>query len=112
IILADTKFEFGTVDGELTLCDEVFTPDSSRYWPADEWEPGSNPPSFDKQYVRDYAETVNWNKDYPGPELPDDVVEGTRRRYVEAYERITGRSFDDYIQEARGGVGGLPPESV
>jgi phosphoribosylaminoimidazole-succinocarboxamide synthase len=100
IILADTKFEFGLVDGELTLCDEAFTPDSSRYWPADEWEPGTNPPSFDKQYVRDYAETVNWNKDYPGPELPDDVVAGTTRRYREAYERITGKSFDDYMKDA------------
>jgi phosphoribosylaminoimidazole-succinocarboxamide synthase len=100
IILADTKFEFGMVDGELTLCDEAFTPDSSRYWPADEWEPGSNPPSFDKQFVRDYAETVKWNKDYPGPELPDEVVEGTRQRYREAYERITGKSFDDYMREA------------
>jgi phosphoribosylaminoimidazole-succinocarboxamide synthase len=100
IILADTKFEFGLVDGELTLCDEAFTPDSSRYWPADEWVPGTNPPSFDKQFVRDYAETVNWNKDYPGPELPDDVVEGTRARYVEAYERITGKPFDEYMHQA------------
>jgi phosphoribosylaminoimidazole-succinocarboxamide synthase len=103
IILADTKFEFGLVDGELTLCDEAFTPDSSRYWPADEWEPGTNPPSFDKQYVRDYAETVNWNKDDPGPQLPDDVVEGTRARYREAYERITGTSFDTYMREAASG---------
>jgi phosphoribosylaminoimidazole-succinocarboxamide synthase len=100
IILADTKFEFGLVDGELTLCDEAFTPDSSRYWPADEWEPGTNPPSFDKQFVRDYAETVNWDKTDPGPELPDGVVEGTRRRYREAYERITGKAFDDYMKEA------------
>ena len=100
IILADTKFEFGIVDGELTLCDEAFTPDSSRYWPADEWEPGTNPPSFDKQFVRDYAETVNWDKTDPGPELPDDVVEGTRRRYREAYERITGTAFDDYMKDA------------
>ncbi len=100
IILADTKFEFGLVDGELTLCDEAFTPDSSRYWPADEWEPGTNPPSFDKQYVRDYAETVSWNKAYPGPELPVDVVEGTRARYREAYERITGESFDEYMRKA------------
>jgi phosphoribosylaminoimidazole-succinocarboxamide synthase len=100
IILADTKFEFGLVDGELTLCDEAFTPDSSRYWPADEWEPGTNPPSFDKQFVRDYAETVSWNKDYPGPELPDEVVEGTRARYREAYERITGASFDEYLRQA------------
>jgi phosphoribosylaminoimidazole-succinocarboxamide synthase len=100
IILADTKFELGLVDGELTLCDEAFTPDSSRYWPADEWEPGTNPPSFDKQFVRDYAETVSWDKRYPGPELPAEVVEGTRARYREAYERITGRSFESYLKEA------------
>ena len=100
IILADTKYEFGLVDGELIVGDELFTPDSSRYWPADEWEPGANPPSFDKQYVRDYAETVGWDKTYPGPELPGDVVAGTTARYRDAYERITGRSFDDYIREA------------
>ena len=101
IILADTKFEFGMVDGELTLGDEAFTPDSSRYWPADSYEPGKNPPSFDKQFVRDYAASMNWNKDYPGPELPDEVVEGTRARYREAYERITGQSFDEYLTQAR-----------
>ena len=100
IILADTKYEFGLVDGELILGDELFTPDSSRYWPADEWEPGKNPPSFDKQFVRDYGESLNWNKDYPGPELPDDVVAGTTARYREAYERITGTGFDDYLTEA------------
>jgi phosphoribosylaminoimidazole-succinocarboxamide synthase len=100
IILADTKYEFGLVDGELTVCDELFTPDSSRYWPADEWVPGSNPPSFDKQFVRDYAETVNWNKSYPGPELPDEVVAGTTARYREAYERVTGVSFDTYMKDA------------
>jgi phosphoribosylaminoimidazole-succinocarboxamide synthase len=100
IILADTKYEFGLVDGELTVCDELFTPDSSRYWPADEWKPGSNPPSFDKQYVRDYAETVGWNKSYPGPELPAEVVEGTTARYREAYEHVTGRSLDDYLKDA------------
>ena len=104
IILADTKFEFGLVDGELTLCDEAFTPDSSRYWPADEWEPGTNPPSFDKQYVRDYAETVNWNKDYPGPELPDDVVEGTRRalpRGVRAHHRRVVRRLHEGSRRER-----------
>ena len=100
IILADTKYEFGLVDGELVVGDELFTPDSSRYWPADEWEPGANPPSFDKQYVRDYAETVNWDKTYPGPELPDEVVAGTTARYREAYERITGLSFEDYTKES------------
>lgn len=100
IILADTKYEFGLVDGELLVGDELFTPDSSRYWPADEWEPGTNPPSFDKQYVRDYGESLSWDKTYPGPELPDDVVTGTTARYREAYESITGSSFDDYLKEA------------
>jgi phosphoribosylaminoimidazole-succinocarboxamide synthase len=100
IILADTKYEFGLVDGELVVGDELFTPDSSRYWPADEWEPGTNPPSFDKQYVRDYASTVGWDKTYPGPELPDDVVAGTTARYREAYERITGQSFGEYLTQA------------
>jgi len=100
ILLADTKFEFGLVDGELYLCDEIFTPDSSRYWPADEWEPGINPPSFDKQYVRDHASSVGWDKTDPGPELPDDVVEGTARRYREAFERITGHPLDDWLAEA------------
>ena len=100
IILADTKYEFGLHDGELMVGDELFTPDSSRYWPAEEWEPGTNPPSFDKQYVRDYAETVGWDKTDPGPELPDDVVAGTTRRYREAYEKITGQSFDEYMSQA------------
>ena len=97
IILADTKFEFG-VDGEgdLVLADELFTPDSSRFWPADEYEPGGPQPSFDKQFVRDYCETLGWDKTDPGPELPDDVVAGTRARYVEAFERITGIPFADY----------------
>jgi phosphoribosylaminoimidazole-succinocarboxamide synthase len=101
IVLADTKFEFGLVDGVLTLCDEAFTPDSSRYWPADEYRPGTNPPSFDKQYVRDHAASVGWDKTEPGPELPDDVVAGTTRRYREAFERITGRSLDAYLEDAR-----------
>ena len=100
IILADTKYEFGLVDGELTVCDELFTPDSSRYWPADEWMPGSNPPSFDKQYVRDYAETVNWDKTEPGPDLPHDVIAGTTARYREAYEHVTGTGFEAYMKEA------------
>jgi phosphoribosylaminoimidazole-succinocarboxamide synthase len=98
IILADTKLEFG-VDGEgrLVLADEVFTPDSSRFWPADEYQPGSTPPSFDKQFVRDYCESLGWDKTAPGPELPDDVVTGTRARYVEAFERLTEIAFDDYL---------------
>ena len=93
IIIADTKFELGLVDGELVLCDEVMTPDSSRFWPVDEWEPGATPPSFDKQPVRDYLESLDWDKNPPPPPLPAEVVEATSRRYIEAYERITGRSF-------------------
>jgi len=97
IILADTKFEFGAVgDGQLVLADEAFTPDSSRFWPADVYEPGGPQPSFDKQYVRDYCESVGWDKTSPGPELPDDVVFETRAKYVEAFERLTGISFEDY----------------
>jgi phosphoribosylaminoimidazole-succinocarboxamide synthase len=97
IVIADTKFEFG-IDpaGRLVLADEAFTPDSSRFWPADACEPGRTPPSFDKQFVRDYCETLGWNKTAPGPELPASVVAGTRKRYVEAFERLTGISFDDY----------------
>ena len=93
IIIADTKFELGVVDGKLTLCDEVLTPDSSRFWPVDAWQPGGTPPSFDKQPVRDYLDTLDWDKKPPPPPLPDEVVSATSRRYVEAYERITGRSF-------------------
>ena len=101
ILLADTKFEFGLdADGVVVLADEVMTPDSSRYWPADTWSPGSTPPSFDKQFVRDYATSTGWDKTPPAPELPADVVARTREKYVEAYERITGRSFDDWL--ARG----------
>ena len=96
IIIADTKFEFGLVDGELVLCDEVLTPDSSRFWPADRWEPGSTPPSFDKQPVRDYLDGLDWDKAPPPPPLGQAVVDATRARYVEAYERITGRSFADW----------------
>ena len=90
MILVDTKFEFGFVDGELTLIDEVFTPDSSRFWDANEWQPGRSMPSFDKQPVRDYLETLDWNKQAPGPELPADVTNGTRERYIEAARRICG----------------------
>jgi phosphoribosylaminoimidazole-succinocarboxamide synthase len=96
IIIADTKFELGLVDGELVLADEVLTPDSSRFWPADQWVPGSTPPSFDKQPVRDYLETLDWDKKPPPPSLPGDVVDASRARYIEAYERVTGRSFADW----------------
>lgn len=96
IIIADTKLELGVIDGELVLCDEVMTPDSSRFWPADQWAPGSTPPSFDKQPVRDHLEAVGWDKAPPPPALPADVVDATSARYVEAYERITGRSFSDW----------------
>jgi phosphoribosylaminoimidazole-succinocarboxamide synthase len=98
IILADTKLEFGVdPEGRLVLGDEAFTPDSSRFWPADEYAPGGGQPSFDKQFVRDYCETLGWDKTAPGPELPDDVVTGTRARYVEAFERLTEIPFDDYL---------------
>ena len=95
IIIADTKFEFGLGPGqELIWIDEALTPDSSRFWPADEYEPGRAQPSFDKQYVRDYLERISWNKQAPGPALPAEVVANTRARYREAYERITGRPLD------------------
>ncbi|HEY2778370.1 MAG TPA: phosphoribosylaminoimidazolesuccinocarboxamide synthase [Gaiellaceae bacterium] len=100
IILADTKLEFGVDEtGALMLADEAFTPDSSRFWPADEYRAGATPPSFDKQFVRDYCESLGWDKNYPGPELPDNVVEGTRARYVEAFERLTGLSFEAYLAD-------------
>ena len=98
IILADTKFEFGRrADGTIVLGDEVLTPDSSRFWPVDGYEPGHGQPSFDKQYVRDWASSSGWDKSPPAPELPDDVVQGTRERYVEAYEMITGEPFDAWL---------------
>jgi phosphoribosylaminoimidazole-succinocarboxamide synthase len=98
IILADTKFEFGLdAEGRIVLADEAMTPDSSRFWPAGGYAPGGPQPSFDKQYVRDYAEGLGWDKTYPGPELPEDVVAGTRARYVEAFELITGIPFDRYL---------------
>jgi len=96
IIIADTKFELGFVDGELVVCDEVLTPDSSRFWPVDEWKPGITPPSFDKQPVRDYLDGLDWDKTPPPPTLPDDVVNASSARYREAYERITGRSLSDW----------------
>jgi phosphoribosylaminoimidazole-succinocarboxamide synthase len=100
IILADTKFEFGVLpDGTLICIDEVMTPDSSRFWDMDRYEPGRAQASYDKQFVRDWLETQPWPKTEPGPALPADVVDGTRRRYVEAYERITGASFARYLQE-------------
>src|SRR3712207_9569594 len=101
VVLADTKFEFGLDDdGELVIGDEVLTPDSSRYWPADEYAPGRAQPSFDKQYVRDWASSSGWDKTPPAPELPDDVVEGTRARYVDAYEKITGEPFDRWLERS------------
>jgi phosphoribosylaminoimidazole-succinocarboxamide synthase len=99
IVLADTKFELGLVDGELLLGDEVLTPDSSRFWDAAAYEAGRPQASFDKQFVRDWLETQPWDKRAPGPALPPDVVAGTRARYVEAYERITGASFQRYLDE-------------
>jgi phosphoribosylaminoimidazole-succinocarboxamide synthase len=99
VILADSKFEFGHVSGELILIDEVLTPDSSRYWPADRWRPGLEVPSFDKQYVRDWLDEAGWDHSPPAPSLPADVIAGTRARYVEAYERITENRFHEYLQE-------------
>jgi len=101
IILADTKLEFGRdAEGRLVLADEVVTPDSSRFWPRDRWAPGQSPPSFDKQYVRDHLDEIGWNHTPPPPGLSDAVVAGTRRRYVEAFERITGRTFTTYLEDA------------
>jgi phosphoribosylaminoimidazole-succinocarboxamide synthase len=100
VLIADTKFELGHDDeGRLVLGDEALTPDSSRFWPADGYEPGRAQPSFDKQYAREYCESLGWDKTYPGPDLPDDVVAGTRTRYVEAFELLTGISFDDYLAD-------------
>src|SRR4029453_12039187 len=96
ILVADTKFELGFVDGELTVCDEVLTPDSSRFWPADQWQPGATPPSFDKQPVRDSLDGLDWDKTPPPPPLPEEVVAATSARYREAYERISGRSLADW----------------
>jgi phosphoribosylaminoimidazole-succinocarboxamide synthase len=101
VILADTKFEFGYSHGELILIDEVLTPDSSRYWPADSWRPGTEVPSFDKQYVRSWLDSAGWDHNPPAPALPAEVVAGTRERYVEAFERITGSSFDHYLRSVR-----------
>jgi phosphoribosylaminoimidazole-succinocarboxamide synthase len=91
IIIADTKFEFGLLDGQLILIDEVLTPDSSRFWPADQYQPGKTQPSFDKQFVRDYLETLDWNKTPPGPLIPEDIVSRTTAKYLDAYELLTGK---------------------
>jgi phosphoribosylaminoimidazole-succinocarboxamide synthase len=98
VLLADTKLEFGMVGDDLLLVDEVLTPDSSRYWPADGWRPGEDPPSFDKQYVRDWLDAAGWDHSPPAPSLPAEVVAGTRARYVEAYERVTAQSFERYLK--------------
>jgi phosphoribosylaminoimidazole-succinocarboxamide synthase len=94
IIIADTKFEFGLYDGELIIIDELLTPDSSRFWPASQYEPGKSQPSFDKQYVRDYLETTGWDKNSDPPHLPEEIIRETRKKYIEAYEKITGKKFD------------------
>ena len=100
ILIADTKFEFGMDESEaLVLGDEAFTPDSSRFWPADGYEPGRPQPSYDKQFARDYCESLGWDKTAPGPELPEDVVTGTRARYVEAFERLTELPFGRYLED-------------
>jgi phosphoribosylaminoimidazole-succinocarboxamide synthase len=100
ILIADTKFELGLDEsGRLFLADEALTPDSSRFWPADDYEPGRAQPSYDKQYVRDYCESLGWDKTPPGPELPEEVVAGTRARYLEAFERLTGIPFDEYTAD-------------
>ncbi|MDQ4070579.1 MAG: phosphoribosylaminoimidazolesuccinocarboxamide synthase [Actinomycetota bacterium] len=101
LIIADTKFELGWIDGRLALCDEVLTPDSSRFWEASAWQPGTTPPSFDKQPVRDWLESTGWDKRPPAPPLPPEVVEATSERYVAAYERLTGKPFD----RSTGGAG-------
>ena len=95
IIIADTKFEFGIIDGEITLIDEVLTPDSSRFWPMDGYTPGHGQPSFDKQYVRDWASDTGWNREPPAPELPPEVVAASSQRYTEAYRLITGVPLPD-----------------
>ena len=102
VIIADTKFEFGIYEGEVILIDEVLTPDSSRFWPADTYEPGGPQPSFDKQFVRDWLGSAGWNHEPPPPDLPEDVVAATRQRYLEAYERISGRPFDSWTKEVSG----------
>ena len=101
IIIADTKFEFGVCDGEVILIDELLTPDSSRFWPKDRYEVGKDQPSFDKQYVRDYLLSIRWDRKPPAPSLPEHIIVGTSRRYIEAYERLTGRNFESEIRKYR-----------
>jgi phosphoribosylaminoimidazole-succinocarboxamide synthase len=110
IILADTQFELGFAEGELILCDEALTPDSSRFWPADRYAPGKAQPSFDKQFVRDWLDSTGWDHEPPPPDLPADVIEQTAARYREAYERITGEAFPDYLARM-GGSGGSSSEA-
>jgi phosphoribosylaminoimidazole-succinocarboxamide synthase len=105
IIIADTKFELGVIDGRLSICDEVLTPDSSRFWPADQWQPGATPPSFDKQPVRDWLESTGWDKKPPPPALPADVVTATSDRYVRAYELLVGRPFSEWYGAGSAGGG-------
>jgi phosphoribosylaminoimidazole-succinocarboxamide synthase len=93
IIIADTKFEFGELDGEIILIDEALTPDSSRFWPADSYQVGSSPMSFDKQFVRDYLETLDWDKTPPAPALPEEIIRKSQAKYLEAYERLTGKTL-------------------
>ena len=103
LLLADTKLEFGTIDDTMLVIDEMLTPDSSRYWAADEYAVGTSPPSFDKQFVRDHYLSLGWDREPPAPRLPESVIDGTRARYVEAYEAISGESFDSwYTSEETG----------
>ncbi|WP_201328159.1 phosphoribosylaminoimidazolesuccinocarboxamide synthase [Thermotomaculum hydrothermale] len=97
IIIADTKFEFGEIGGEIILIDEALTPDSSRFWPVEGYREGENPPSFDKQYGRDYLESIKWNKKPPAPELPKEVIENTRKKYFEAFHKLTGKKMEEYL---------------
>ncbi|MER3395998.1 MAG: phosphoribosylaminoimidazolesuccinocarboxamide synthase [Acidimicrobiia bacterium] len=103
LILADTKFEFGFVSGELVLADEILTPDSSRFWSAAEYEIGKSPPSYDKQFVRDYLDSIGWDRKPPAPRLPEEIVYATRRRYLEAYEKLTGEPFSEYLNRYTAG---------
>ncbi len=101
VLIADTKFEFGYIDGILVLIDELLTPDSSRFWDASTWRPGGEPESWDKQYVRNWLIESGWNREAPGPDLPLDVIAGTQSRYLEAFERITGRTLEQWLRQTR-----------